>query len=430
MTSPLWDAPSAHGPVLADVRVPGSKSMTNRALLLGAVASGRSRLEQPLRSRDTEIMVAALRALGADVDDRDDRVWVVDGGPLTGSPAEVAVGNAGTVLRFVPPVAALATASIGIDGDEAIRRRPVGVLLQALRQLGADIDDGGRGGPPFVVHGRGRMTGGAVSIDSSDSSQLVSALLLAGARYDRGVQIRHVGDRPVPNAPHVAMTAAMVQARGVAVTSEPGRWSVQAGPIAPLDELIEPDLSSAAPFLAAAAVTGGRVLIRDWPTSSTQPGALLPALLEQFGATSSYEAGGLVVRGGSTVTGADLDLRDAGELTPVLAAVAALASSPSRLTGIDYLRGHETDRLAALARELTALGADVRELDDGLEIHPKVLRATVFSTYDDHRMAMAAAVIGLVVDGLQVENVGTTAKTLPEFPAMWAETVDGQGATR
>lgn len=430
MTSPLWDAPFAAGPVNADVRVPGSKSMTNRALLLAALADGRSQLHRPLRSRDTLLMAAALRALGAAIDDVDDAVWSVDGQGFTSSPARIDVGNAGTVLRFVPPVAALANASIGFDGDEAARSRPIAALLGAMRQLGAVVDDGGRGGLPFVVNGSGRMPGGSVSIDASASSQLVSALLLAGARYDDGVEIQHVGDRPVPNAPHLAMTAAMLAERGVDVSAEPGRWVVRPGRVRSGDSTIEPDLSSAAPFLAAAVVTAGEVRLRDWPTTSTQPGALLPGLLERFGAVTTVDADGLVVRGGETITGADLDLRDAGELTPVLAAVAAVAASPSRFTGIDYLRGHETDRLAAVARELTGLGADVRELNDGLEIIPKPLHGNVFSTYDDHRMAMAAAVIGLVVADLKVENIATTAKTLPDFAALWTSVVEGPGATR
>jgi 3-phosphoshikimate 1-carboxyvinyltransferase len=416
--------------MLADVRVPGSKSMTNRALVLGALADGRSILRRPLRSLDTSIMVSALRALGLRIDDSQDEHWSIDGQSLATSPAHIEVGNAGTVLRFVPPIAALANTAISFDGDEAIRRRPIGPLLLALRGLGVEIDDGGRGGLPFAVHGRGGATGGAVAIDASASSQLISASLLAGACYERGVSLRHVGERAVPNAPHVAMTVAMLRDRGVSVGVEPDHWSVSPGAIAAVDAAIEPDLSSAAPFLAGAVVTAGRVRIPDWPVASTQPGAMLPALLEQFGASTSLDDDGLVVRGGDAVTGTELDLRNCGELTPVLAAVATVAATPSRLVGIEYLRGHETNRLAALARELTALGADVRELDDGLAIFPKPLRGNVFSTYDDHRMAMAGAVVGLVVPGLQIENIDTTAKTLPGFAALWAAAVDGQGATR
>jgi 3-phosphoshikimate 1-carboxyvinyltransferase len=372
-------------------------------------------------------MIGALRALGAEIDDSNPDRWTVDGGTFTRSPAQIDVGNAGTVLRFVPPVATLADTEIGFDGDEAVRRRPVAPLIGALRALGADIDDGGRGAAPFIVRGAGELPGGNVSVDASASSQLVSALLLAGSNYASGVDVRHIGDRPVPNAPHLAMTVAMLRARGVTIEAEPDRWHVAPGPVRPIDDTIEPDLSSAAPFLAAAVVTGGTVVIPDWPAASTQPGALLPELLTAFGATTVMEADGLHVRGGGRVVGADLDLRDAGELTPVLAAVAAVASTPSRLTGIDYLRGHETDRLAALAKELNALGTDVTELPDGLAITPRPMHGGVVATYDDHRIAMAAAVLGLVVPDIEVENIETTAKTLPEFAAMWHDALTTSG---
>jgi 3-phosphoshikimate 1-carboxyvinyltransferase len=430
VTSPVWDAPSARGPVKADLTVPGSKSMTNRALLLGALADGRSQVRGPLRSRDTSLMVAALRTVGAGIDDSDGGTWTIDGGVFTDQDAQIDVGNAGTVLRFVPPAAALTGAVIGFDGDAAARRRPVAALLDAMRDLGAAVDDHGRGTLPFAVTGTGQVRGGPVQIDASASSQLVSALLLTAARYDEGVEISHVGERPVPNAPHVAMTVAMLAERGVNLSVEPRRWTVQPGPIAAGEIRVEPDLSSAAPFLAAAVVTAGEVTVRDWPATSTQPGGLLPDLLTRFGATTSLDGEGLVVRGTGTVTGAVLDLRDAGELTPVLVAIAAVATSPSRFTGIDYLRGHETDRLAALAREINRLGGDVRELDDGLEVIPKPLQGNVFSTYDDHRMAMAAAVLGLVVPGLQVENVATTEKTFPDFAGAWEAQINDGGAAR
>lgn len=395
--------------------------MTNRTLVLGALTPGRSTVRQPLHSRDTDLMVAALRALGTDVDATEGTVWHVGGGSFATSPVSVDVGNAGTVLRFVPPLATLARATVGFDGDEAVRRRPVRPLLDALRALGADLDDGGRGAAPFTVRGTGGLRGGPVTVDASSSSQLVSALLLAGPAFEQGVEVRHAGDRAVPNAPHIAMTVQMLRARGAEVDASAEHWRVAPRTLRPLDQLIEPDLSSAAPFLAAAVVTAGEVRIPDWPLESTQPGALLPQLLGAFGATTTRDADGLVLRGPGLIGGTDLDLRDAGELTPVLAAVAALAGSPSRLTGIDYLRGHETDRLAALAKELTALGAEVRELADGLEIVPKPLHGGVFATYDDHRLAMAAAVIGLVVPGVEVENIATTAKTLPGFDVMWTD---------
>jgi 3-phosphoshikimate 1-carboxyvinyltransferase len=428
VTAEPWNAPYASDPVEADVSVPGSKSMTNRALVLGALAAGHSRLQRPLRSRDTTLMVAALRALGTVIDDADDEVWTVDGTAWVANPTSVQVGNAGTVLRFVPPLAALAGGAVDFDGDPVARKRPVGPLLAALGELGVDIEAGGRGGLPFTVQGNGGARGGEVSLDASLSSQLVSAPLLTGAAYERGVTIRHVGERPVPNSPHLAMTVAMLRNRGVQAETDGRTWAVRPGPVSAYDGAIEPDLSSAAPFLAAAVVTKGLVRLANWPRRSTQPGGLLPGLLEQFGAWVRRDGDDMVVSGPATVTGADLDLRDAGELTPVLAAIAAVADGPSRLLGIDYLRGHETDRLAALARELTALGAVVTELDDGLQIRPKRLHGGVFATYDDHRLAMAGAVLGLVVPGVRLDDVATTGKTFPGFAAAWTEAVTGRKA--
>jgi 3-phosphoshikimate 1-carboxyvinyltransferase len=402
--------------------------MTNRALVLSAISEGLSIIRHPLRSRDTTLMVGALRALGVSIDDSDDLRWRVESQRLSREPAKIDVGNAGTVLRFVPPVAALANAAIEFDGDDAVRRRPVAPLLSALRSLGVKIDDGGRGAAPFLVHGTGAVGGGRVAVDASSSSQLVSALMLAGPAYGAGIEIRHVGGRPVPNAPHLAMTVAMLSARGAEVDVGDDLWRVAPGKLAGIDQTVEPDLSSAAPFLAAAVVTGGRMAIPDWPEHSTQPGALLPELLAAFGSSSRLDDRGLVVVGPDRVKGADLDLRRAGELTPVIAAIAALADTPSRLTGIDYLRGHETDRLAALTKELTALGAEVEELPDGLAITPKQMHGGTFSTYDDHRLAMAAAVIGLVVPDVMLDDVATTAKTYPGFEQAWTDAVRGAGS--
>jgi 3-phosphoshikimate 1-carboxyvinyltransferase len=429
VTAKPWPAPTAAAPVVADVRVPGSKSLTNRALLLATRSATPSRLGRPLRSRDTGLMAAALRGLGAVVDDSDDETWTVAGGDASAlDVGTVDVGNAGTVLRFVPPVAALARSDVEFDGDEAARGRPVAPLLNALRDLGVTIDDGDRGALPFTVRGTGSVKGGTVRIDASSSSQLVSALLLAAPSYDEGIRLRHVGERPVPNAPHLAMTLGMLRARGVRAEGGTDEWTVEPGPVNPLDVTIEPDLSSAAPFLAAALATGGKVRVLGWPRTTSQPGGQLPGLLERFGGAWSLDETGLTVSAGPSLSGADVDLRDAGELTPVIAALAALASSPSRLTGIDYLRGHETDRLAALARELTALGGSVSELDDGLAITPKPLRGGVFSTYDDHRLAMAAAVVGLVVPGVRVADIATTAKTMPDFTARWTAMLSPGGA--
>jgi 3-phosphoshikimate 1-carboxyvinyltransferase len=424
MTDARWTTPHATAPVRGAVTVPGSKSVTNRALVLAALADGPSRLCRPLRSRDTDLMAAALRALGADVSD-DGEDWTVQPRRMSG-PADVDVGLAGTVMRFVPPVATLADGPVLFDGDARARERPMRPLLEALVALGAEIADGARGRLPFTVVGHGGLAGGEVRVDASASSQIVSALLLTGARWDRGLRVIHVGDRPVPNAPHIRMTVSMLRERGAVVDdSLPVAWAVEPGRIRGLDVTVEPDLSSAAPFLAAACATGGEVVVRDWPESSSQPGALLPELLERFGASWRRDGDDLVVTGGGAVTGADVDLRDAGELTPVLAALASCAKSPSTLSGIDYLRGHETDRIAALARELTDLGATVTELADGLRITPGPLHGGVMRTYDDHRLVMAGAVLGLVVPDLVLDDAATVAKTYPAFVQDWTRLVGG-----
>lgn len=417
-----WLAPLAAAPVDATVALPGSKSMTNRALVLAAVASARSVIRGPLAARDTRLMADGLAAMGVGVDHAED-TWSVRPAPLRG-PASVHVGNAGTVMRFLPAIASVAEGTVHFDGDGRAHDRPLRPLIDALRSLGADIDDGGRGGLPFTVHGGG-LVGGAVTIDASQSSQFLSALLLAAPLLDKGLRIRHDGP-PVPSGPHIRMTVQMLLAAGIQVEeSARSEWVVQPGRPAGREWLIEPDLSNAAAFLAAAVVTGGRIRIPGWPATTSQAGAALPALLVQMGADASLDADGLVLQGTATIGGLDADLHDVGELAPVLAAVCAVACEPSRLHGIAHLRQHETDRLAALSAELNKLGAQVRETDDGLVIRPSPLRGGVFETYDDHRLATAAAVLGLVVDGVQVVDIATTAKTLPDFPAMWERMLAG-----
>jgi 3-phosphoshikimate 1-carboxyvinyltransferase len=365
-------------------------------------------------------MAAALRALGVAVDDTGSD-WQVTGGPLHADGARVDVGNAGTVARFVPPVAALATGPVHLDGDPRMRERPLGPLLEALRSLGVEIDDERRAALPLTIHGTGRVTGGSVRLDASESSQLISGLLLAAPRYDDGVTVHHVGP-PVPSTPHLAMTVDALRRAGASVDdSEPDVWRVDPGELRARTWDIEPDLSSAAPFLAAAVVTGGRVTVERWPESSTQPGAELPDVFTRMGAHVERAPGRLTVQGPDAVTGIDVDLHDIGELTPVLAAVAAVARTPSRLSGVAHLRRHETDRLAALRTELQRLGGEVSETADGLEIRPAELHGGTVQTYDDHRIAMAAAVLGLVVPDVEVENIATTAKTLPDFPERWVQ---------
>ena len=413
----LWPAPVAVRPVEAVIDLPGSKSITNRALPLAALADEPTTIRGALRSRDTDLMAEGLRRLGVGVDDSGTD-WQVAPAPLRG-PADIDCGLAGTVMRFLLAVASLAHGTVGFDGDPRARERPLRPLIDGLRQLGVQIEDGGRGALPLTVKGTGRLRGGPCTIDSSASSQFLSALLLAAPGADGVVEIRHLG-APLPSAPHIAMTLAMLRERGIAVDdATPQVWRVNPGRLRGGVVDVEPDLSNAAPFLAAALVTGGSVRVPRWPATTTQPGARLPALLSAMGARCSLGEGGLVVRGAGTLHGIEADLHDVGELTPTLAALAALADSPSRLSGIGHLRGHETDRLAALARELRALGGAVEELPDTLVITPKPLHAGTFATYDDHRLATAAAVLGLAVPGILVEDVGTTAKTMPDFIALW-----------
>jgi 3-phosphoshikimate 1-carboxyvinyltransferase len=412
----LWRAPFRNTPVDAVVALPGSKSITARALVLAAIADGPSRLVRPLRARDTDLMAAGLRALGVGVaEDGDD--WLVTPGQLRG-PADVDAGLAGTVLRFLPPVAALATGPVRLDGDPRLRDRPNAGLIAGLRAAGVEVDDDGRGRAPFTVHGAGSVRGGAVTVDASESSQVVSGLLLAAARFDEGLDLALAGG--VPSMPHVEMTVRTLAEHGVAVTATDRGWRVSPGPVAALDRVIEPDLSNAAPFLAAALVTGGRVTVRDWPTDTTQPGAQLDRLLAAMGAEVVRTDAGLQVTGRDRIAPLEADLGDVGELTPVLAALCALADGPSRLTGIAHLRGHETDRLQALDEVLTAVGAQVQQLPDGLVITPGPRRPARLDSYADHRMVHAAALLGLAVDGVEVTDPGAVSKTLPDFRERWA----------
>ncbi|MEO6019471.1 MAG: 3-phosphoshikimate 1-carboxyvinyltransferase [Knoellia sp.] len=431
MPSPDWSSPAAERPVDATVDLPGSKSLTNRFLILAARGGGISRLRSPLRSRDTLLMSEALRTLGVGIEDADGEDWLITPGDTVGD-ASVDCGLAGTVMRFVPPLAAMARGAVRFDGDPQARTRPMGPALNALRTLGARIEDDGRGALPFTVRGSGSVRGGAVTLDASASSQFISALLLSGPHYDNGVTIRHEG-KPVPSQPHIDMTIEALRDAGADVDdSEPNRWRVEPGPLNPLDVQIEPDLSNAAPFLAAALVTGGRVHMPGWPQHTTQAGDEIRDILDEMGADVTLARDGLTVSAVDGFSGVDVDLHDASELTPVVAALAALAHGPTLIRGVAHIRGHETDRLAALARELSALGTQVTETEDGLHIKPSprsTLSPTTFHTYSDHRMVMAGAVISLAVAGLVIEDVATVAKTLPTFTDLWAAML-GQPTTR
>ena len=425
-----WPAPHTTAPVRATVTVPGSKSQTNRTLILAALAAaggqGTSTISGALRSRDTDLMIGALRELGLAIDS-DGPELTVSGSLNPATTARIDCGLAGTVLRFVPPLAALSAANVLFDGDEQARARPITPLLDALRGLGVDITGDGL---PFSVHGRGAVAGGPVRIDASASSQFVSGLLLCGAAFTSGLEVLHTG-ASVPSAPHIAMTVTMLRQAGVHVDdTTPNRWAVQPGPVTARNWDVEPDLSNAVPFLAAAVVTGGVVRITGWPRASVQPDNIILEILSLTGSTVHQSDSHLEIQGPAGYGGFDVDLNDVGELTPSVAALAALATagSVSRLTGIAHLRGHETDRLAALRTEINALGGDCVETPDGLNITAAPLHAGVWHSYADHRMATAGAIVGLRTPGVEVEDIATTAKTLPGFPEMWSQMLSDGGS--
>jgi 3-phosphoshikimate 1-carboxyvinyltransferase len=421
----LWPAPTCDNAISKVIEIPGSKSLTNRWLLLASIAATPSRINLPLRARDTELMANAIRSLGSSVE-VDGEDWVVTPGELTGS-TEIDCGLAGTVMRFVPPVAVLANGSVRFDGDPRARVRPMSAIISALRDLGAQISDDDRGTLPFTIFGKGFLPGGEVSLDASSSSQFISALLLAGARYDQGITVTHSGG-VLPSLPHIEMTISALAHAGIAVAqnlidARNATWRVSPQVPQGFSITVEPDLSNAAAFVAAALVTNGSVTIKNWPEKTTQAGNALVELIPAMGGAIQRIGSDLKFTGTGKISGLDADLHEVGELTPVIAALCALAESPSQLRGIGHLRGHETDRLAALTNEINKLGGQVTETEDGLSINPKQLHGGIFETYEDHRMAMAGAVLGLRVKDLRIENIDTTSKTLPEFASMWLEMV-------
>jgi 3-phosphoshikimate 1-carboxyvinyltransferase len=414
-------------PVQLSVVIPGSKSVTNRALILAAQANSPSLLRRPLVSRDSQLMVAGIKSLGIGIDERDAEIngvqelhWKVTPARLVGG-AKIDVGNAGTVMRFLPPLAALAQGDVAFDGDPRSYERPLGPVIKALEELGISVDHENRYSLPLTLRGKGSIKGGKLTIDASASSQFLSALLLVAPSFTDGLVVQHQGEK-MPSMPHIEMTVEMLRQFGgqVDVDSKAQTWSVKPGQLHGCDLVIEPDLSNAAPFLSIAMACGGSVTIADWPGTTTQPGDQLRSILTSMGGSVALNKNGLTVTGNGKIHGIDIDLHDVGELTPSIAALAALADSPSYLRGIGHLRLHETDRLAALTREINSLGGDVVEEETALRINPAPLHGGVFHTYDDHRLATAGAVLGLVVKDIEVENIETTRKTLPDFPGLWS----------
>ncbi len=419
----LWRAPyRGNLSVKATLTIPGSKSVTNRALILAALCDSPSVLRRPLHSRDSALMIAGLKAIGVGIETAANGDLTITPGPLFG-PASIDVGNAGTVMRFLPPVAAMAKGIIHFDGDARSHERPLGPVIKALEALGVSIEHGGRYSLPMTINANGQMRGGTVEVDATLSSQFISALLLVAPATKEGVTVKHVGTS-LPSLPHIEMTIAMLREKGVEVVDGDNEWIVKPAIMHGTDSVIEPDLSNAAPFMGAAMISGGTVIIRDWPRSTTQPGDDLREIFTQMGAHVEFHGEDLSITGGA-IHGIDIDLHDVGELTPSIAALCVFADSPSYLRGIAHLRTHETDRLAALATEINSLGGEVIEEPSALRIIPKPLHAGTFHTYDDHRLATAGAMIGLRIEGIDVENIETTRKTLPDFPGAWAELLSG-----
>ena len=417
-----WTAPSVQRPIHSIVSIPGSKSATNRAFVLAALGDSVSKISKPLLARDTELMLKALEKLGCQIN-RDEDVIEISPMKQVHQDLTIDVGLAGTVMRFVPALAALSAGVAHFDGDERARNRPMKTLISALKNLGISVDDQSTGSLPFSIASDGMVQGGEITIDASESSQFVSALLLAAPRFKNGLIIKHVG-KNLPSLPHIEMTIDMLKQVGVEVTTlDKNSWKVLPSKIKSKNWVIEPDLSNAGPFLAAAMVTKGEVSIPDWPQRTTQAGNAWIEILTKMGANVSLNEKGLTVKNSNEIKGIDFDLSDVGELTPVLVSIALFANSSSTLSGIAHLRGHETDRLAALVENIKSIGGDAEETSDGLIIRPAKLKAGMWKAFDDHRMATAGAVIGLVVSGIEVDDIKTTSKTLPDFEKMWTHLV-------
>lgn len=433
-----WPAPFTNTPVNATVVLPGSKSLTNRHLILAALSDVPSRLSGVLVSRDTDLMIDALRALGAQFDKVNEDPTILDVTPIdldsvTGD-ITIDSGLAGTVMRFIPGVAANTNATVLIDGDEQSYARPMGPVIDGLVQAGARITGTGQDPVthlPLTIHGNGALNGGRVVIDAGGSSQFVSALLLVGATFTNGLELRHSGVH-TPSPEHIAMTIKVLATAGVTVrTPAPNHWVIATGPIHAVDTAVEPDLSNAGPYLAAALVTGGSVSIPYWPIETTQIGDRWRTILPRFGAEVTFEPvantsyGTLTVTGrldpqGSPIITGGGEIPDLAELTPTTAALAMLADGPTHLTKIGHLRGHETDRLIALRTEATKLGVTIEEGSDYLGFTGGyTLQPATLDSYADHRMATYGAIIGLGVSGTVVTDIATTAKTMPDFPQAW-----------
>lgn len=406
------------GPVCGSIRPPGSKSITNRALVCAALAEGTSTLRGALDSEDTRVMIKGLRQLGVDADTAEEGspVRVAGcGGRIPARSADLFVGNSGTTIRFLTALATLGQGEFRLDGVERMRRRPIADLLEALRQLRADAySEHDNDCPPVVVHGHG-LPGGTALVRGDISSQFLSGLLMAAPGAQSEVNIKVDGD--LVSQPYVLMTLAVMRSFGVVVAAadELRRFQI----VAPkayraCDYEIEPDASAASYFWAAAAITGGRVTVEGLSRGALQGDVAFCDCLAQMGCEVTYEENAISVAGGA-LQGVDVNMNAISDTVQTLAAVALFAKGSTTISGVGHIRHKETDRIGDLARELRKLGADVDELPDGLRITPGELRPAVVTTYDDHRMAMSLALVGLRQAGVVIDNPQCTAKTYPKF---------------
>ena len=423
MTAATRRVRRATGPLDATVEVPGSKSLTNRALVAAGLARGPSTITGALQADDTEAMVGCLCSLGIDVladwDAAEVTVTGCDGEPPS-TDAELDARLSGTTSRFVLPVAALGSGRYTVDGAPPLRQRPFGPTVAALRDLGAHVDEpGGPGLLPLVVSG-GPVAGGEVSLPGDASSQFVSGLLLAAPAMRDGLVV-HVPTALV-SQPYVDMTVEVMRAFG-AVVDRPAdaTWIVAPTGYDGIRYAVEPDASAASYCFAAAAICGGSVTVPGLTRSSNQGDVAFVDVLERMGAEVTHGADHLTVTGTGELRGIELDMADLSDTAQTLAAVAVFADGPTRVTGIGFIRAKETDRIGAVVTELQRCGIDAEEEADGFVVHPGEPRPAVVQTYDDHRMAMSFALLGLRVDGIEIADPDVVGKT---FPRYW-ETIEG-----
>lgn len=420
MIDPLEIRPVSR-PIRGRIRPPGSKSITNRAVVCAALAGGRSLLKGVLQSEDTRVMIGALKELGFEVDERLENDRSIEtysvlgtGGRIPAIEANLFCANSGTTIRFLTAMATLGHGWFRLDGVPRMRERPIADLIGALNELGGRVSSElDNGCPPVVVHANG-LPGGSATVRGDISSQFLSGLLMAAPAAKSGVEIAVEG--PLVSQPYVRMTLAVMRAFGVEVntTADLSRFGIAPQSYLACDYDIEPDASAASYFWAAAAVTGGEVTVEGLSRESLQGDVALVDCLERMGCEVRHAADSITVAGGE-LRGIDVDMNGISDTVQTLAAVAQFATGPTTIRNVAHIRHKETNRIAAVATELRKLGANVVEHDDGLTIDPRTPRGATIETYNDHRMAMSFALAGLRVPGVRIANPRCVEKTYPAF---------------